>query len=77
MDFELSEEHRMLRDFEDLIQQPQPTLTRLGEFLQHELDYSRIQQVGYGSARVFIRNFHKQFGLTPLEYIKSGKDRPS
>ena len=35
--------------FEDLIQQPQPTLSRLGEFLEHELDYARIQQVGYGS----------------------------
>jgi sulfotransferase family protein len=35
--------------FEDLILQPRPTLAALSEFLDQQLDYDRIQQVGYGS----------------------------
>jgi Sulfotransferase family len=35
--------------YEDLVAQPQQTLARLGEFLQHDLDYDRIQQAGLGS----------------------------
>lgn len=36
-------------NFEDLIASPQPTLNRVGEFLEHPLDYGRIQKVAYGS----------------------------
>ncbi len=35
--------------FEDLLAQPQATLTRLGQFLDHDLDYARILQAGIGS----------------------------
>ncbi len=35
--------------FEDLIENPQQTLSRLGEFIAHDLDYERIQSVGIGS----------------------------
>ena len=35
--------------YEDLVAQPQQTLARLGEFLQHDLDYDRIQQASLGS----------------------------
>lgn len=35
--------------FEDLILQPRLTLAALSEFLDQQLDYDRIQQVGYGS----------------------------
>ncbi len=35
--------------FEDLIESPQQTLDRVGKFLDHELDYSRIMHAGYGS----------------------------
>jgi hypothetical protein len=35
--------------FEDLISSPQPTLDRIGQFLEHNLDYERIRQVAYGS----------------------------
>jgi hypothetical protein len=35
--------------FEDLIGQPHETLTKLGKFIEHDLDYDRIQQVGIGS----------------------------
>lgn len=35
--------------FEDLIRSPQETLDRVGQFIDHKLDYERIQQVAYGS----------------------------
>jgi Sulfotransferase family len=35
--------------FEDLINSPQETLKTVARFLDHELDYDRIRQVGYGS----------------------------
>jgi hypothetical protein len=35
--------------FEDLISDPRPTLKKLGEFVEHDLDYDRILSVGIGS----------------------------
>jgi Sulfotransferase family len=35
--------------FEELILNPQQTLSRLGEFVAHNLDYERIQSAGIGS----------------------------
>jgi len=35
--------------FEDLIGVPEETLSTVGRFLDHELDYGRIRQAGYGS----------------------------
>jgi hypothetical protein len=35
--------------FEDLVSSPQKTLSRVGAFLDHELDYEHIRQIGYGS----------------------------
>jgi len=35
--------------YEDLVQNPRDTLARIGEFIAHDLDYDRIQQVGLGS----------------------------
>jgi hypothetical protein len=35
--------------FEDLITRPQETLATVGKFLDHELNYERISEVGYGS----------------------------
>ena len=35
--------------FEDLVTQPRETLARLGQFLDHDLDYDRIREVGIGS----------------------------
>jgi hypothetical protein len=37
--------------FEDLTKRPRETLAGLETFLDHELDYDRIQQVGIGSVR--------------------------
>lgn len=35
--------------FEDLISSPQSTLDRVGQFIDHDLSYSLIKQVAYGS----------------------------
>jgi hypothetical protein len=35
--------------YEDLVQNPRETLARIGEFIEHDLDYDRIQQVALGS----------------------------
>jgi Sulfotransferase family len=35
--------------FEDLLAKPQETLNRIGAFIEQELDYDHIRQVGYGS----------------------------
>jgi hypothetical protein len=35
--------------FENLIASPQETLNKVGRFIDEELDYDRIRQVGYGS----------------------------
>jgi hypothetical protein len=35
--------------FEDLVSDPRTTLARLGEFIEHDLDYDQILKVGIGS----------------------------
>ena len=35
--------------YEDLVQDPRETLARIGQFIEHDLDYDRIQQVALGS----------------------------
>ena len=35
--------------YEDLVQTPRETLARIGKFIDHDLDYDRIQQVALGS----------------------------
>lgn len=37
--------------FEDLVATPRPTLSRLGEFVEQDLDYDRIQRAAIGSVR--------------------------
>ena len=37
--------------YEDLVNQPAEALTRLGNFIQHDLNYAHIQQVSLGSVR--------------------------
>lgn len=37
--------------FEDVVQKPRETLARLGAFIEHDLDYDRIQQNAQGTLR--------------------------
>jgi hypothetical protein len=45
---DLGEDYTEVR-FEELVGRPRETLLRLGSFIDHDLDYDRIQRVGIGS----------------------------
>jgi hypothetical protein len=44
--------------FEDLVSRPHETLGRIGQFIEHDLDYDRIQPVGIGSVSAPNTSFH-------------------
>jgi hypothetical protein len=46
--------------YEDLVEQPPSSLKKIGEFLGHDLDYVRIQQVGIGSVRKPLTAFQAE-----------------
>ncbi|MGH9513714.1 MAG: sulfotransferase family protein [Terriglobales bacterium] len=43
--------------YEDLVMKPEAALARLGEFIQHDLSYSRIQQASIGSVKNPLTSF--------------------
>jgi sulfotransferase family protein len=45
--------------FEELVERPRETLARLGSFIDHDLDYDRIQKVGIGSVSAPNTSFEK------------------
>jgi hypothetical protein len=52
--------------YEDLISQPQNTLSALGKFLDHDLDYDRIQRTGLGSLSDSNSSFRDDETSRPL-----------
>jgi hypothetical protein len=48
--------------FEDLVENPGPSLASLGQFLGQELDYDRIRAVGYRSVRKPNTSFRNESG---------------
>ena len=55
--------------YEDLVERPQPTLKEIGEFLQHDLDYARIQETSVGSVKKPLTSFKedlKEGHFTPV-----------
>jgi hypothetical protein len=46
--------------FEDLVNRPQETLTSIGSFIEHELNYDKIRQVGLGSVNSPNTSFPKE-----------------
>lgn len=56
--------------FEDLIQNPRPVLSQLGQFIDHDLDYERIRKVGIGSVSDPNTSFQPESGgqdFNPVE----------
>jgi hypothetical protein len=47
--------------FENLVANPRQTLAQLGDFIQHDLDYDRIQQAGIGSVSEPNSSFAVEF----------------
>jgi sulfotransferase family protein len=58
--------------FEELIERPRETLARVGAFIEHELDYDRIQTVGIGSVSKPNTSFGENADFNPLGRWKGG-----
>lgn len=55
--------------YEDLVERPEPALKQIGEFLQHDLDYSHIQETSVGSVKKPLTSFKedlKEGHFTPV-----------
>jgi len=52
--------------FEELVQHPHETLKRLGQFIDHDLDYDRIQKVGIGSVTNPNTSFDSGANFNPV-----------
>ena len=46
--------------YEDLVSDPRRTLSKLGEFIEHELDYDHIQKSGLGRIRESNSSFREE-----------------
>jgi hypothetical protein len=57
----LGNDYHELR-YEDLVEKPTETLARLGQFIQQDLDYDRIQRVGIGSVSQPNSSFSTEAG---------------
>jgi len=58
--------------FEDLVNHPHETLARLGEFIEHDLNYDRIQRIGIGSVSSPNSSFQGGSDFNPTGRWKSG-----
>jgi hypothetical protein len=52
--------------FEELVTNPHETLAKLGQFLDHDLDYERIQKVGIGSVSEPNTSFQDGATFNPI-----------
>jgi hypothetical protein len=63
--------------YEDLVTDPHRTLATLGQFLDHDLDYERIQRTGLGRLRESNSSFRGEAKQTPENPVNRWKDRLS
>jgi hypothetical protein len=64
--------------FEDLVAQPRETLAKLGRFIDHDLDYDRIQRAGVGSVLEPNTSFiagSQETGFNPVGRWRNGFSR--
>jgi hypothetical protein len=52
--------------FEELVKHPRETLARLGQFIDHNLDYERIKKVGIGSVSEPNTSFRSDANFNPV-----------
>jgi hypothetical protein len=52
--------------FEELVKHPRETLARLGQFIDHNLDYERIQKVGIGAVSEPNTSFRSDANFNPV-----------
>lgn len=70
--------YRKIKAISDLTPNELISLTKLkkaAELLVEDTNDMHViaEAVGYSSVRIFVRNFQKQFGITPSEYVHSNK----
>jgi hypothetical protein len=63
--------------YEDLVSKPHETLATLGRFLDHELDYDRIQQAGLGRIRETNSSFREEAVYSQINPLQRWKERLS
>ncbi len=63
--------------FEDLVKQPRETLARLGQFIDHDLDYDRIREVGIGSVSQPNTSFKPESNGETFNPVGRWKDKLS
>jgi len=63
--------------YEDLVCDPRRTLATLGQFLDHDLDYDRIQSTGLGRLRESNSSFREEEGQTARRPVNRWKERLS
>ena len=61
--------------YEDLVQQPEETLPAIGRFLEHDLDYERIQQASIGSVKNPLTSFREELQEGRFTPVGRWKDR--
>ncbi len=55
--------------YEDLVEKPRATLSRLAKFIGHDLNYDRILRVGYGSVRQPDSSFRSTASSGPFSPV--------
>jgi Sulfotransferase family len=60
--------------FEDLIQNPRPVLAKIGQFIEHDLDYDRILKVGIGSVSDPNTSFQPELGTSEFNPVGRWRD---
>jgi hypothetical protein len=63
--------------YEDLVLKPRQTLATLSQFLDHDLDYERIQQTGLGRIREMNSSFLEEAADHPINPVQRWKLRLS
>jgi hypothetical protein len=63
--------------YEDLVFKPRETLARLGQFLDHDLDYDRIQRTALGRLTVSNSSFREEQGSERINPVNRWKERLS
>lgn len=60
--------------FEDLVSQPRETLAKLGSFIDHDLDYDRILEIGIGAVKRPNSSFDQVSGDANFNPVGRWKD---
>jgi len=63
--------------YEDLVQTPHETLAALGRFLDHDLDYERIQKAGLGRLSETNSSFREEGAHSGINPVQRWKERLS